>query len=127
MSKISPQKWKILTKSKAWKGCLHTSWECLCKWNEGHKLYGDTPIEMLHDDGTWAVPVPDDLICQFVSSPIALLPSQGYVRRDNYSQQAMQWILNKESKIQRFVTNFKIRNTKSFLGEKRVTYRDCEC
>ena len=62
-----------MTKSKAQEGCSHNNWECLCKWDEGHKLYGDAPIEMLHDDGMWAVPV-DDLICQFISSPIALLP-----------------------------------------------------
>ena len=54
---------------------------------------------MLHSDGTWAVPV-DDLTFQFVSSPIALLPEHGYVRRDNYRQQAMHWILNEESKMQ---------------------------
>ena len=54
---------------------------------------------MLHSDGTWAVPV-DDLISRFVSSPIALLAVHRYVRRDSYSQQAMQWILSEESKIQ---------------------------
>ena len=63
-AKFLPEKWKILTKSKAREGCL-------CKWNEGHKLYGNAPLEMLHSDGTWAVPI-DDLICQFISSPIAL-------------------------------------------------------
>ena len=46
------------------------------------------------------------------------------MRRDNYSQQAMQWILSEESKLQQVDKNFKIRHTKSFLGEKRVTYRD---
>ena len=86
-------------------------------------MHGDTPIEMLHSDGTWSVPV-DDLIHQFVNSPIGLLPSHRYVRRDNYSQQAMQWILNEESKMQQFDKNLKIRHAKSFLGEKRVTYRD---
>ena len=50
---------------------------------------------MLHSDGTWAVLV-DDLICQFISLPIALLPVHRYERRDNYSQQAMQWILSEE-------------------------------
>ena len=98
-AKFLPEKWKILTKSKAREGCLHNNWECLCKWNEGHKLYGNAPLEMLHSDGTWAVPI-DDLICQFVSLPIALLPIHGYMRRDNYSQQAMQWILSVESKLQ---------------------------
>ena len=78
-----------MTKSKAWEGCPHNNWECLCKWNEGCKLYGNAPIEMLHSDGMWTAPV-DDLICQFVSSPIALLPIHEHVRRDNYSQQAMQ-------------------------------------
>ena len=42
-------------------GCSHNNWECLCKWNEGCKLHGDAPIEMLHSDATWSVPV-DDLI-----------------------------------------------------------------
>ena len=112
-----------MTKSKARDGCSHNNWKCLCEWNEGHKLYGDAPIEMLHYDETWAVPV-DDLICQFISSPIPLLPSHGYVRRDNYSQQAMQWILNEERKMQKFDTNFKIRYAKSFLSEKHVKYRD---
>ena len=92
-------------KSKAQEGCLHNNWECLCEWDEGHKLYGDAPVEMVHSDGTWAVPV-DDLICQLVSSPIALLPLHGYVRRDNYSQQAMQWILSEESKMQRVDKKF---------------------
>ena len=46
------------------------------------------------------------------------------MRRDNYSQQAMQWILSEESKMQRVDKNFKIRHAKSFLGEKHVTYRD---
>ena len=55
-AKFLPEKWK------AWEGCLHNNWECLCEWNEGCKLYGDAPIEMLHSDGMWAVPV-DDLIC----------------------------------------------------------------
>ena len=73
--------------------------EYLCEWNEGCKLYRNAPIEMLHSDGTCAVPV-DDLIFHFISSPIALLPVHGYVRRDNYSQQAMQWILSEESKMQ---------------------------
>ena len=68
-------------------------------WNEGCKLYRDAPVEMLHSDETWAVPI-DDLIFRFVSSPIALLPAHGYVRRDNNSQQAMQWVLNEESKMQ---------------------------
>ena len=40
------------------------------------------------------------------------------------SQQAMQWILNEESKMQQFDKNLKIKHAKSFLGEKRVTYRD---
>ena len=61
-AKFLPKKWKILTKSKAREGCLHNNWECLCKWNEGCKLYGNAPLEMLHSDGTWAVPI-DDLIC----------------------------------------------------------------
>ena len=93
------KKLKILTKSKAHEGFLHNNWECLCKWNEGCKLYGDALIEMLHSDGMWAVPV-NDLICRFINSPIALLPIHRYVRRrDNYNQQAMQWILNEESKM----------------------------
>ena len=78
---------------------------------------------MSHSHGMWAVPI-DDLICRFISSPIALLPIHGYMRRDNYSQQAMQWILSEESKMQRVDKNFKIRHAKSFLGEKCVTYRD---
>ena len=122
-AKFLPEKWKILTKSNAQEGCSHNNWECLCKWNEGRKLHGDAPIEMLHSDGTWSVPV-DDLIRRFVNSPIGLLPSHGYVRRDNYSQQAMQWILNEESKMQQFDKNLKIRHAKCFLGEKHVTYRD---
>ena len=36
----------------------------------------------------------------------------------------MQWILSEESKMQRVDKNFKIRHAKSFLGEKRVMYRD---
>ena len=122
-AKFLPKKWKILTKSKAWEGCSHNNWECLCKWNKGCKSYRNAPLGMLHSDGTWAVPI-DDLICQFISSPIALLPIHGYLRRDNYSQQAMQWILSGESKMQQVDKNFKIRHTKSFLGEKCVTYRD---
>ena len=86
-------------------------------------MYGDAPVEMLHSDGMWAVPI-DGLICQFVSLPIALLPIPGYMRRDNYSQQAMQWILSEESKMQQVDKNFKIRQAKSFLGEKHVMYRD---
>ena len=54
---------------------------------------------MLHSDGTWGVPI-DDLICRFVSLPIALLPIHGYMGRDNYSQQAMQRILSEEIKMQ---------------------------
>ena len=61
-AKFLPEKWKILTKSKAQEVCSHNNWECLCKWNEGRKLYRDAPVEMLHSDGTWAVPI-DDLIC----------------------------------------------------------------
>ena len=61
-AKFLCKKLKILTKSKAHEGCLHNNWECLCKWNEGRKLYGDALIEMLHSDGMWAVPV-NDLIC----------------------------------------------------------------
>ena len=122
-AKFLSKKWKILTKSKAWEGRSHNNWECLCEWNKGHKLYRDAPVEMLHSDGTWAVPI-DDLICQFVSSPIALLSTHGYMRRDNYSQQAIQWILSEESKMQRIDTNFKIRHAKSFQGEKCVMYRD---
>ena len=114
---------KILTKSKAQEWCLHNNWECLHKWNEGFKLYGDAPIEMLHSDGTWAVPV-DDLICWFISSPIALLPIHRYMRRDHYNQQAMQWILSKERKMQWIDKNLKIRHFKSFLGEKHIAYRD---
>ena len=122
-AKFLPKKWKILTKSKARERCSHNNWECLCKWNEGCKLYGSAPLEMLHSDGTWAVPI-DDLICQFISLPIALLPVHGYVRRDNYSQQAMQWILSEESKMQHVDKSFKIRRAKCFLGEKCVMYRD---
>ena len=110
-----------MTKTNAREGCSRNNWDCLCKWNEGHKLYGDGPIEMLHDDGTWGVPV-NDLICRFVNSPIALLPI--HMRRDNYSQQAMQWILNEESKMQKVDKNLKIRHAKSFQGEKHITYRD---
>ena len=117
-SKIFTQK---LENTKTWEGCSHNNWECLCKWNKGRKLYGNAPLEMLH--GTWAVPI-DDLICQFVSSPIALLPIHGYVRRDNYSQQAMQWILSEENKMQQVDKYFEIRHAKSFLGEKCVMYRD---
>ena len=122
-AKFLPEKWKILTKSNVREGCSHNNWECLCKWNEGGKLHGDAPIEMLHSDGNWSVPV-DNLIHRFVNSPIGLLLSHGYVRRDNYSQQVMQWILNEESKMQQFNKNFKIRHAKSFLGKKCVTYRD---
>ena len=46
------------------------------------------------------------------------------MRRDNYSQQAMQWILNEESKMQKVDKNLKIRHAKSFQGEIRITYRD---
>ena len=122
-AKFLPKKWKILIKSKAREGCLHINWECLCEWNKGCKLYGNAPLEMLHSDGTWAVPV-GDLICQFVSSLIALLPIHRYMRRDNHSQQAMQWILSDESKMQQVDKIFKIRHAKSFLREKCVMYRD---
>ena len=122
-AKFLPKKWKILTKSKAREGCLHNNWDCLCEWDEGCNLYGDGPIEMLHSNGMWAVPV-DDLICRFINSPKALLPIHGYMRRDNYSQQAMQWILNEESKMQQVDKNLKIRHAESFLGEKCITYRD---
>ena len=101
-AKFLPEKWKILTECKAWEGRLHNNWEYLCKWDEGCKLYGDAPIEMLHSDGMWAVPV-DDLICPLTSYSIALLPIHGYMRRDNYSQHAMRWILSEESKMQRVV------------------------
>ena len=68
-AKFRPKKWKILTKSKAWEGCSHNNWECLCEWDEGHKLHGDAPIEMLHSDGMWAVPV-DDLFALLLISII---------------------------------------------------------
>ena len=58
---------------------MHNNWKCLYEWNEGCKLYGDAPVEMLHSEGMWAVPI-DDLICQFVSSPIALLPVHRYMK-----------------------------------------------
>ena len=47
---------------KAREGCSHNNLDCLCKWDEGRKLYEDGLIEMLHSDGTWAVPI-DDFIC----------------------------------------------------------------
>ena len=112
-----------MTKSKAQEGCSHNNWECICEWDEGCKLYGDAPNEMLQSEGMWEVPV-DDLICQFISFLIALLPTHRYVRRDNYSQQAMQWILSEESKMQRVDKNLKIRHAKSFLCEKCIAYRD---
>ena len=46
------------------------------------------------------------------------------MRRDNYSQQAMQWILSEESKMQQVDKNLKLRHAISFLGEKHVMYRD---
>ena len=54
-AKFLPEKWKM--QSKAREGCSHNNWECLYEWNEGPKLYGDAPVEMLHSDGTWAVPI----------------------------------------------------------------------
>ena len=43
-AKFLPEKWKILTKSKAWEGCSHNNWECLWEWNEGCRLYGIAPL-----------------------------------------------------------------------------------
>lgn len=99
-SKFLPEEWKILLKKKALTGCSHEPWSCRCEWSKGRKRHGDGPLEVLtlsrdERELLWipAWQMKDEIEEEkFVSSPLALIPQNGYGRRDNFSRQSLEWI-----------------------------------
>jgi len=116
-----PETWKVLLSDKADDHCTHDALSCQCSWNVATKKNGCDPDMQVQLDGDEVAPLSTQsaISKQFVSSPIALLPPQGYARRDFFSKQCTQWIHIFE-KIHRV----RIQSALSSEGEKRVLYWD---
>ena len=58
----------------------------------------------------------------FVSSPIGLIPSQGYSNVDNHSKQSLQWLSIVEKNFNDSGHCIKIQHARTVHGEKFVYY-----
>ena len=117
----------VLYKKNAQDKCMHRIWDCKCPWVKARKFHGDAPIKVHTGDGNWAEVDWDEVATHhFVKSPIHLIPSHSYARRDNYSMHAMEWILLEEKLLQEKSRNegWRIQHAQSDYGEKKVPYRD---
>ncbi len=114
--------WRVLTREDAREGCNHDSLSCCCNWAPAVQKGGGRMYEFEYEPGRWCELNPAAFVNtffkrEFVSSPIGLLPPQGYARRDTFSQQCMQWLHIYERRHQ-----IKVQSASSIEGEKRVYY-----
>ena len=125
-SKFIPEKWDILLKKDALPGCFHRTVNCGCVWREGRKASGDAELEIKISEGSYAEPSEEIIASLFRNSDIAIIPVNGYARRDNYSNECMEWlgymrgVLRKQLEI----PDLKIQHACSSEGEKVVRYTD---
>ena len=122
-AKYLPEKWKILTTQEHLKHdkCYH-EWNCQCQWLEGRKINASSPLEVLIN-GEWKRS--DEISIKksvFVSSPIGLIPSQGYNNSDNHSKQSLQWLSIVEKNFNENGHHIKIQHARTAHGEKFVYY-----
>lgn len=123
-SKFLAETWTVLLKDAAREGCLH-NFGCSCSWIQARKVHGDAELEAVGPLGTWH-PIDCDtvLLKRFASSPVAILPVNGYGRRDNFSKEAMEYIkwFEKCYRDDNALEQFSIRHAQSPGGEKEVIY-----
>ena len=117
-SKYLPETWKVLCKNRALQDCSHNR-RCRCPWEMVTKPQANAPLYWSNGE---EVEEKEVLLKAFVSSPIALLPPHGYARRDNYSQESMQWLRWMEWGYQHQDPSITLQTAESQEGEKRLTY-----
>ena len=125
-AKFLPEVWDVLLSKDAVAGCFHRTKKCGCVWTEARKLDGDAPLEINNGDGLYIDISADVVESIFQKSDIAVVPVNGYARRDNYSNEAMEWLAYMELEMQKQMGDpeLKIRHAFSPDGEKVVCYRD---
>lgn len=125
-SKFLPEEWLVLFKSDARFGCTHNSWECQCSWKKARKQHGDALLEYFNESTREWTRIESSLLAcsHFVKSPIALLPPHGYGRRDNFSQEAMEWLTEFEEIWNKTYPHHRIQiqHAQSPMGEKKIYY-----
>lgn len=118
-SKYLPETWKVLRPSAAREDCSHER-HCPCAWETVTKPHAHAPFYWSNGK---EVCEEELLLKRFVSSPIALLPPHGYARRDNYSQEALQWMHWLELQYRHDGQSIHIQTGQSPQGEKGVPHR----
>ena len=123
-TKFLPEKWSVLFEGAARAGCCH-EWNCTCPWTPARKVNGDCPLETQDGTGSWVALNEAGVVKKaFSSSPICLIPRHGYGRRDNYSVEAMGFILwfEKCYREEHGLKDFKIQHAMTSGGEKTVVH-----
>ena len=124
-TKFLPEKWSVLLKEEAVHPCCH-EWDCCCKWTPARKRHGDACLEVQESCGRWTVLNSDVVVKEkFVSSPVCLIPSNGYARRDRYSRQALcfiKWWENWYRLEHGLGEEFRIQHALSPDGEKVIVH-----
>ena len=122
-SKFLPERWKILPMSEHLKNKeCHHEWNCQCAWLEGRKINACSPLEVLVE-GSWQSV--DNIIVKktkFVSSPVALIPPNGYNNADNHSKESLEWLSVVEKSYNDRGYRIKIQHARTLMGEKVVYY-----
>ena len=122
-----PEDWELLPADQAKSDCSHDALTCKCPWTTVRKSNALEPLptttttvqqqqqQQLEEGGGGGGEI---VARRFKSSPIALLPPQGYARRDFFSKQCIQWlhIFEKEN------PGVSVQSALSPEGEKRVYY-----
>ena len=118
-----PESWEVLTQANRKENCHHDDIACSCLWTEARQQSAQSPLEVKQTNGEWTPLCHQPILRQrFVSSPVALLPPQGYSRRDRFSKQSMQWL----NIFQKLHPEAKLQTALSPQGEKVVVLQDGE-
>jgi hypothetical protein len=115
-----PEEWKVLLPQNATDGCRHDYLNCKCLWTNARKRNGMSNLEIEMGPDMWMdVSAVRYERARFERSTIALLPPQGYARRDTFSKMSLEWLHIFEDMYR---SKIRIQTARSDNGEYRVSY-----
>jgi hypothetical protein len=82
------------------------------EWQTARKLRGELSVQ--RDDGTWRKVTEEVKEATFQHSPIAVVPTEGYVASGNFSKASIEWLEWEAASTNRFIQHA------MNLGEKKV-------
>ena len=117
-TRFLPETWSVLLQDNTVATCNH-EWQCHCSWTPARKLTADSELEININEVWSPLSEHKSVMCKFLRSPVALPPTHGYSRRDNYSMQALQWLHVFQTQHEDAIS---LQTCQHALGEKKVHY-----